>query len=48
MFVSELKGLHQTQGLVNGASHRQIVDGDLPQDALVINDEEAPEKANRE
>lgn len=38
--VGELKGLNKTQGLVDGASHWEVVDGDLPQDALVIDDEE--------
>lgn len=38
MFVGELKGLHQTQGFINGAPHRKVIDGDLPQNAFVIND----------
>lgn len=47
MFVSELKGLHQTQGLIDRATNRQVVNGYLPQDAFIINDEEASEKKNQ-
>lgn len=47
MFVGELKGLHQAQSLVNRATNRQVVNGHLPQDALVIDDEEASEKEDR-
>lgn len=43
MFVSELKGLDQTQGLFNWAPNWEVIDGDLPQDALVVNDEQTPE-----
>lgn len=43
VFVSELKGLDQTKGLLNGASNREVIDGDLPQDALVVNDEQTSE-----
>lgn len=40
MLVSELKGLDQTQGLLNGASHWEVIDGDLSQDALGVNDKQ--------
>lgn len=43
MLVSELKGLDQTHGLLNRASNREVVDGDLSQDALVVDDEQTPE-----
>lgn len=39
MLVSELKRLNQTQSLFNRASNWQVVDGDLSQDALIVNDE---------
>lgn len=39
VLICELKGLNQTQGLLNRASDREVVYGDLPQDALVVNDE---------
>ncbi len=41
MFVGELKGLHQAQGFIDGAAHWQIIDGNLPQNALAINDEKS-------
>ena len=41
MLVGELKGLDQTQGLIYWTPHWKVVDGDLPQDALVINNEQA-------
>lgn len=44
MFVGELKGLHQTQRLVDRATDRQVVNGYLPQDAFFVDDEEASEK----
>lgn len=37
IFVSVLEGLHQSQSLVHRASHRQVIDGDLPQDAFIVN-----------
>lgn len=37
VFVSVLEGLHQAQSLVHGATNRQVIDGDLPQNALVVN-----------
>lgn len=40
VLVSELKGLDQTQGLLNRASHWEVIDGDLPQDALGVDDEQ--------
>lgn len=42
VLVSELKGLDQTQGLLNRASNWKVIDGDLSQDALVVNDEQTP------
>lgn len=44
MFVSKLEGLDQAQGFVHGASHRQVIDGDLPQDAFVVNHKQTPER----
>lgn len=43
MLVCELKGLDQTQSLLNRASNWKVIDCDLSQDALVINDEQTPE-----
>lgn len=43
MLVSELKGLDQTQGLLNRASDWEVIDSDLSQNALVIDDEQTPE-----
>lgn len=43
MLVSELKGLNQTQGLLNRASHWQVIDCDLSQGALWVDDEQTPE-----
>lgn len=43
MFVGELKGLDQTKGLLNRASNWEVVDGDLSQDAVGVNNEQAPE-----
>lgn len=40
MFVSELKGLDQTQGLLDRASHWEVIDGDLSQNALGVDDEQ--------
>lgn len=36
IFVSELEGLDQAQRFVYRAAHGQVIDGDLPQDALVV------------
>lgn len=47
MFVGELKGLHQAQGFINGTSHREVIDGDLPQHAFVINDEKTSKMERR-
>lgn len=42
VLVGELKGLDQAHGLLNRASNWEVVDGDLSQDALVVNDEQTP------
>lgn len=42
VFVGELEGLDQAQRLVHRAAHGQVVDGDLPQDALVVNHKQTP------
>lgn len=44
VFVSVLEGLHQPQSLIHRSSHGKIVHSDLPQDASVVDDEEAPER----
>ena len=41
VFVSVLESLDQPEGLVYGPSHRQIVHGNLPEDSLVVNDEQS-------
>lgn len=43
VLVSELEGLYQSQGLIHGATHWQVIHGDLTQVTLVINDEQASE-----
>ena len=43
MLVCELEGLYESQSLIDWASNRQVVDGDLTKVALVINDEQATE-----
>lgn len=47
MFVGELKGLHQAKGFINGTPHRQVIDGDLPQNAFVINDEKTSKRMEK-
>ena len=41
MLVSVLECLDQTQSFIHGSSHWQVVHGDLPEGALVIDDEQA-------
>lgn len=43
VLVGVLEGLHQPEGLVHGAADGEVVHGDLPEDALVVDDEEAAE-----
>lgn len=43
MLVCELKGLHQTQRLVNRAADWKVIDGDLPQDPLIVDNEKTPD-----
>ena len=43
VLVSELECLDQPQGLVHIAAHREVIDGDLPQGATGVDDEEAAE-----
>ena len=43
MLVDELESLDKPQGLVDVAANGKIVDGDLPQRALGVDDEEAAE-----
>ena len=42
MLVRVLESLDETQNLVHRATNRQVVDGDLPQIALVVYDEQTP------
>lgn len=44
VLVGELEGLDQTQGLVDVSAHGQVVDGDLAQDALGVDDEQATQR----
>lgn len=46
MFVSVLEGLDQPQGLIYRAPYWEVIHGNLPQDSLVIDDEQAPEADN--
>ena len=41
VLVSVLESLNQPEGLIYGPSHGEIVHGDLPEDSLVINDEQS-------
>ena len=41
VLVCELERIDETQGLVDTAANRQVVDGDLPQDTIRINEEQA-------
>ena len=43
MPVGELEGLHQPQGFLHRPAHGEVIEGHLPQHALVVNDEEASE-----
>lgn len=40
VFVCELKGLDKTQGLLNRASHWEVIYGNLSQDTLGVDDEQ--------
>ena len=40
VLVRVLERLHQPQGLVHGPAHGEVVHGDLPQDSLVVNNEQ--------
>lgn len=42
IFVSELEGLDQTQSFIHRAADGQVVDSDLPQDALVVDHKQTP------
>lgn len=43
VLVGELEGLEQSQGLVDGSTDRQVVDGDLSQSTLWIDQEDTSE-----
>lgn len=40
VLVCELKGLDKTQGLLNRASHWEVIYGDLSQDTLGVDNEQ--------
>lgn len=44
IYISELEGLDQTQSLIHRTTDGQVIDGDLPQNALVVNHKQAPER----
>lgn len=44
IFVSELEGLDQAQCFVYRAAHGQVIDGDLPQDALVVDHKQTSDR----
>lgn len=48
IFVGVLEGLHQSQRLVHRAAHRQVIDGNLPQDAFIINHKQTSVGARQE
>jgi hypothetical protein len=41
VLVGELEGIDETEGLVDAAADGQVVDGDLPQDAVRVDEEQA-------
>eukprot|EP01085_Mycamoeba_gemmipara_P004552 Mycagemm_TRINITY_DN2177_c0_g1::TRINITY_DN2177_c0_g1_i1::g.4552::m.4552 type:complete len:145 gc:universal TRINITY_DN2177_c0_g1_i1:595-161(-) len=43
VLIGKLESLHETQGLVHGATYGQVVHGDLAQNALGGDDEQATE-----
>lgn len=43
VLLSELEGVNETDGLVDGSANGEIVDGDLSDNALGVNDEETTE-----
>ncbi len=43
MTYDELESLDETDGLVDGTANREIVDGDLAENTLGVNNEEATE-----
>lgn len=45
--VRVLEGLDQSQRLVHGSPHREIIHGDLAQRSFRINDKQTPEKQQR-
>ena len=44
VLVGELEGLDQPQGLVDRPADGKVVHGDLPDDALAVDDDEATER----
>ena len=44
MTYSELEGLDKTESLLDGAADGKVVDGDLAEDTLGVDDEEATER----
>lgn len=42
MFICKLESLDKSEGLINRTANRKIIDCYLPQDPLVINDEQTP------
>lgn len=43
MLICELEGLDKSEGFINRAANREIIDCYLPQDPLLINYEQTPE-----
>ena len=41
MFINKLEGLYESKNLINRATDGQIIDGYVPNDTIVINDEKA-------
>lgn len=44
MFVSELEGLDKTEGFFNGTADWEVIDGDLAENAGLVDDEKTTEK----
>ena len=47
ILVGVLEGLDQTQSLVHRATHGQVVNGDLPQDTLIVDHKQTPVRGTR-
>lgn len=47
MFICKLEGLDKSEGFINRAANRKIIDCNLPQDPLLINYEQTPKNKQK-